>query len=302
MPIAAGSARPGLRASPPAWAIEPSERCVNHLGNLGAGCLERPQVIVLIEREAGDDHDAAEQKHHDHQRHQCALIELHAANVDCDEEPEEQERQPNSNRAGLQRAGNSVVADGGRDVAQKRDHHVGHHADNDREAEPLREAGDETEVGIQSATHVDVTAASARHRRGQDRVGEGRKHRRDGAYQERRQHPRSDVGHVALQHERHDVDARTEHRADAGGRQPEQAEFTDQSRGLIASFARSLHARDYRRRHLHTLPAAAAGSPGHASIRSKRSAPTSSRPQTSKGRAPATRCRSTLADSRKAPR
>ncbi len=241
MPMASGSARPGFFASPPACAIESkpmklenstaaaasrvgSDSGASPAGDAAGSHAGGGGEVGLVVREAGDDDDRPQREHQDHERYQSPLVERQAAQVDADEDPQERQGNRHAHGAGVEGGGDGLAAQRYGHVAKERHDDVGDDADGDRQAEPLREAGDEPEVGVERPARVDVAAARPRHRRSEDGVGRGGQQRGDGGEHERREHVRPDAGHVALDHERHDVDAGAEHRADAGRRQPDEPE------------------------------------------------------------------------------
>ena len=191
--------------------------------------LQRGGERGMIEGEPGDDHHATEDERQEHERNDQAFVGFHAANVHEHGRPEERERDRQPDRSGLERSRHRRRSRGHGDVAQERNDEVGDHTDRHAQREPLRERGDEAEVGIERATRVHVAAAGARHGRGQHRIRQARQHGRQRREDECAQHVRTDAGYVALDHERDDVDARTNHRADTGGHQAEQPHLTSQS-------------------------------------------------------------------------
>ncbi len=190
--------------------------------------------IGLVEPETRHDDNATQCEHQEHHRDQGTFVGFRAHDINADESPDHRERQPHPHGARLEKGGQLVPFQGAGDVAEERHDDVGDHADHDRQAEPLREAGHEAEIGMQATAGIDVAAPGTRHRRGQDSVGQCRKPGRDRRKQERRQHPVADAWHVALDHERHDVHGRAQHRADAGRREAQEAQLAAESgRGPI---------------------------------------------------------------------
>ncbi len=201
-------------------------------GHLGAlPCREGGGEVGVVEREAGDDHDAPQREHQEHERDQGPLVELDAPQVDAHERPEEPERDPHSGGTRVERHGQSSHVQCRGDIPEKRDHHVGHHSDGDRESEPLGEAGHEAQVRVERPAGVDVAAAGPRHGRREDRVGQRREHGGQSRVQVRRQDVGTDPRNAPLDHDGDDVDGRPEHRADAGGGQPQEPELPSQSGG-----------------------------------------------------------------------
>jgi len=183
----------------------------------------------VVEAEPGNDRHAPQQEHDEHHRHQRELVGAQPPQIHPYEGPEEGERQPHPDRPPVQRFGGPRPPHRIRDVAQKRNQHVGDDPDRDRQPEPLRKARHESPVRAQRAAHVDVAAARPRHGRGQAGVGKRRQQggeRREGV---RGQHMGPDTGHASLQHDRDDVDRRPEHGADAGRGQAQQTEAPAQS-------------------------------------------------------------------------
>ena len=191
---------------------------------------DRGCELGVVEGEAREDDHRSAQKHQRHQRHQGALVDLEAEQVDAGEDPDEGQGDADPDRPRHQSLGKAGEPGRGGDVADEWNHQIGDHPHRDAQAEPLREAGDESQVGVQDAAGVDVAAAGARHRRGQDGVGERRQQRRHDRGRVRGQHPGPDARDAALNHQWDDVDRRPHHRADTGRGQTEQAHLATQAR------------------------------------------------------------------------
>ena len=58
--------------------------------------------VCVIEREPGHDHDRPSDEHQEHQRHEGPFVELHASQIDCDEEPKEGEGDAQTHRPGFE--------------------------------------------------------------------------------------------------------------------------------------------------------------------------------------------------------
>ena len=63
----------------------------------------------MIEEKSGNDDDATEGEHQEHHRHQRALVELDATQVDDHEGPEEREGDTDAHRTGLECRGNPCL-------------------------------------------------------------------------------------------------------------------------------------------------------------------------------------------------
>ena len=190
---------------------------------------ERRGEVPVVEGEAADDHHPAEHEHQEHHGDQGALVELQPPQVDQDEGPEEADRDADAHRTALKGSGNHGIAKRTRHVAQEGNEQIRHHADRDREPEPLGEAGDETPPGTERPARIHVATAGTRHCRSQARIGERREHRRQGSEDIRRQHVGPDVREAPEQHEGHHVDRGAQHRADPGRGQAHEAEIPGES-------------------------------------------------------------------------
>ena len=183
----------------------------------------------MVEREAGHDHHAAQDEGEEHQRHHQSFVERDAQQVDAGRRPQHRERQRQAHPSRLERRGGAGPAERHGDIPDEGHEHVRDDADRDREGEPLRERRDEAQVGIEAPARIHIAAAGARHRRREDGVGHRRQHGRERREGKGFQHERPDAGDVALDHERDHVDARADHRADAGGGQAGEAHLAGEA-------------------------------------------------------------------------
>ena len=79
---------------------------------------------------------------------------------------------------------------------------------------------------MQPTACVKITAPGAGHCRREYSVGKRSENGRHRSEQKRGQNPRANARDVSLNHDRNDVHRRTQHGADAGRREPRQAELT----------------------------------------------------------------------------
>ena len=250
-PIASGRSRAGSRASPPACAIESKpmneakssadageqHRRVSGGASAAGDGMTRERRRSAANVAWSNENPAtittrAEEEGEEHQRHDQALVGLHARGGS-------RRTRPTGRRARSQagpvrsraRAADRRRAGGHGDVAQERDDQVRDHADRHAQREPLRERGDEARG---TGSGRGSRRRSCRRRAASPRRASRRRGRPAPPARAASRNASStcgpDAGHVALDHERDDVDAGADHRADAGRDEADQTDAPHQSR------------------------------------------------------------------------